>query len=125
VKKFSRQIIVLLMLALGLGPALAAACTTSCMTQSMHNTQTNVSNDQMLMADMHCDDCPKATPSSDQDHQSPSHNGCSMAGCHFAQTLPFSHSPKAYIADFSYLAPIYFNPLGISADLSPPLKPPA
>jgi len=85
----------------------------------------SVANDQMTMADMHCDDCPKSTQNSDQDHQSPSHNSCSMAGCHFAQTLPFTDIPKTLTADFSYLTPIYFNPLGISADLSPPLKPPA
>jgi len=85
----------------------------------------SVANDQMTMADMHCDECPKSTQNPDQVHQSPAHSSCSMAGCHFAQTVPFTDISKAFIAASSYLAPIYFNPLGISADLSPPLKPPA
>ncbi|HEY0267911.1 MAG TPA: hypothetical protein VGC12_01625 [Methyloradius sp.] len=121
-KKFTCHIIAFLILALTAAPALAAVCSMTCMPQI---AQDSVANDQMSMGDMHCDECPKSTQNSDQDHQSPGHTGCSMAGCHFAQSVPFTDLPKVFTANSSYLAPIYFNSLGTSADLSPPLKPPA
>lgn len=109
-----------LILVLTSGQALAAACATTC---AMPGTQMDLSMGDMDMEGMDMENCHQAKPAKD-DH-SKSHQTCHMAGCHLAQAAPFesalsNHFPA--LAD-SQLPHIY--PSARSAELAPPIKPPA
>lgn len=120
--KFTRLVITLLILTLASGPTFASLCATTC---ASHTTEVNAANDQADMSGMSSGHCHESEPKSNQDQKHSGDMGCVMAGCHFAQTVLPGDLIKTVIADFTDVTPIYFNPLGISADLSPPLKPPA
>ncbi|HZV99034.1 MAG TPA: hypothetical protein VFF74_08605 [Methylophilaceae bacterium] len=116
--KFTRIIALALILVLASSQALAAACSTSCLT-SIIGAQA-VSTE---MADMDADPCHHQQPAPNQ-HQD-QHKTCTMAGCHFSQTAPAGLLATYGTPYFSNTTLPHFVPLALSADLSPPIKPPA
>lgn len=54
-----------------------------------------------------------------------SHKGCGMAGCHLVQITPLATSATLSFDNTSQLVLTSYNVFGISAELLPPIKPPA
>lgn len=110
---------------------MASACTTSCALASM----------QPVMADidagttMNMDNCHEAMPtailpdstktSSDAHKHQTEQKNCNMAGCHFTQVPPAISPAYTFLVDVSESILPRSNEFGVSADLSPPIKPPA
>jgi hypothetical protein len=116
--KFSRILALALILVLASSQALAAACSTSCL---MSNIETQATSAEM--ADMDSDHCHHQKPAQDQ-HQE-QHKTCTMAGCHASQAAPLGLLATYTTPHFSNTTLPHFVPLAVSADLSPPIKPPA
>jgi len=82
---------------------------------------------------MHLDDmagmknCHQGSMNKDKQKPSSEHKSCAMsAGCHFTQvTPPFGTASNAVFIDSTSVSFPKFVPSAKSADLSPPLKPPA
>lgn len=111
-----RLISVILILAIATGSALAANCVTSYISKSFMTTA-EMSN----MPNCHMGSMKKehSTPNVD-------HKPCSMgAGCNFSQATPVDLSSKITLNDSTSISFSSFNPTEKSADLSPPIKPPA
>lgn len=124
--KFTRIIALALILVLASSQALAAACSTSCLT-SIIGAQA-VSTEMADMAADHChhqQPAPNQHQSQHQDQHQDQHKTCTMAGCHFSQTAPAGTLATYATPYFSNTTLPHFVPLALSADLSPPIKPPA
>lgn len=72
---------------------------------------------------MSAEDCHNSR--SDNDNHQNEHSQCNMAGCHTAQTAPFVTTFKNQFIDISNIDLPRFAPTALSADISPPIKPPA
>jgi hypothetical protein len=114
--KFSRILALALILVLASSQALAAACSTSCQMSNIGIQATSVE-----IADS--DHCHHQKPAQDQ-HQE-QHKTCAMAGCHVSQAAPLGLLATYSTPHFSNTTLPHFVPLAVSADLSPPIKPPA
>jgi hypothetical protein len=111
-----------LMLLLAATPAMAAFCAIQCadygapVPASMHGME--------AMADCH-DHAAAPDAGPDQaDQADQNHSPCNMAGCHFSQQVPLA-SPFTQLPDGVAIAIPRLDSQAFSADLSPPLKPPA
>lgn len=106
-----------LVLMLTFSPAMAAYCDASCsLGQLISDTVNTASTD---MTDCHQGHDPQPTENTDF------HDNCGMAGCHtVASATIFQTNPyqSAYDPDRLHS---HFIPTAASADLPPPIKPPA
>jgi hypothetical protein len=100
-------------------PAMAAVCAIQC---ADYGTPMQSSMAVMdAMSDCHDHD---AATDANPHQADQKHNSCSMAGCHFSQQVPFV-SPFTNLPDVVATAIPRLDPQAFSADLSPPIKPPA
>ena len=116
--KFSSIVAIFLMLVLTSSQVIAAACSVSCAMASQEQMQFGAVLNSSTGD--HCQHEP--TNKAKQTHKG---NTCTMAGCHLAQSIAFaSESSKAtfYALDMKYPR---FTSISISADIPPPIKPPA
>ena len=136
--KFSKIIAVLLVCILAISPALAAVCATSCaatetktsikpsnehcrmMAVMNQHENANKQSLQKLALQADTQHHPQNNP-----HKTNNHASCGMAGCNTAQILPLLSAEKVYFAQASSVVLTSYNNFGISADISPPIKPPA
>jgi hypothetical protein len=117
--KLVRIIASILIMAMVSSPVLAAVCSSSCVYQEAAFNMAEVP-DMGGMDMSHCEqhkDDQKQAPS-DIPHSS-------MAGCHFVVAAQMSSVPSIATPDFSIVVPPDFISTAISADTSPPIKPPA
>ncbi len=111
-----------LMLLLAATPAMAAVCAIQCADYgapapaSMHGME--------AMADCHDHAAAPAANPDQADQADQNHSPCNMAGCHFSQQVPLA-SPFTNLPDGVAVAIPRLDSQAFSADLSPPLKPPA
>jgi hypothetical protein len=118
--KFTRSLIVFLIMVMASSQALAAVCSISCADPS-HSTHQQLLNIEMADTSMtNCHD----NASSDEPQPS-KHLNCSMAGCHFAQIVVPDLDVKGLIPILCDSALPQFISTAISADQPPPIKPPA
>jgi hypothetical protein len=116
--KFVRAISVILILMLATGPALAAACSASCLAAEM---QAQMSTDAAGMAGMdHCQH-----QKSSQNQQQTKHGHCSMIGCQSVSAAQMGEDTSLVAPEFASTALPKFTSFGVSAELPPPIKPPA
>jgi len=106
--------------ALATSPVLAAICATSCVS---HSVISSMQSDVMA----HMKNCHESKMSKDkQQKYSHDHKPCSIgAGCQYTQVTPIESSAKYVFAALPAVSFPSFTPSEKSADLSPPLKPPA
>lgn len=144
--RLSQFIATLLILVLTISPALAGVCATSCSAMEanilLHNSSVNNSTIQSehcrMMAGMsHYKSINEQnaqqpldqnnTHEHDQNtnHKNTSHASCGMVGCNVAQVLSLHSVVKLHFAEASPIALTYHNTFGVSADVFPPVKPPA
>lgn len=118
--KLFRATAMILILALVSSPVLAAVCATSCVS---HAVMSSIQVDDM--AGMK--NCHQGSMNKDKDKPSSEHKSCAMsAGCNFTQiTPPIDTFSKTVFVDSTSVSFPKFVPSAKSADLSPPLKPPA
>lgn len=124
----------LLILILASTPVLASACSVSCalshasQEQPLDSVITMASMDTGMMETGHCEHM-RAVPShpdpaSHQKHQAqPAH--CIMAGCHLATAVTPLFVKQYFASNGPDHLPLHFNTFARSADLPPPIKPPA
>lgn len=109
--KLTRLLAFALMLLIATTPAVAAVCALQCAGEEV----------QAAMMDMPgCHEHEQNTDQSDQQHKH-----CNMAGCHFSPVaLPDMKSQHDFLfpAESSFLR---YHPSAFSAELAPPIKPPA
>lgn len=126
-----RALAVFLILTLIASPAMAAACAIDCVSRDavttalpggMQSSTVSVADDH---ATMHChDDTVTADSKAEPAQPDTSHAACTMAGCHGTTAAGFA---SASVVMFDY-TPVHSAGLlasQISADLPPPIKPPA
>jgi len=119
--KFSRLVAVFLILVLTTSQALAAVCSASCLISSVEPyTQLDAALGGELAANEHCQ---HNSDSSDQHH--PKKTACSIAGCHLAQTATFPSDSQQFLFRTPVTDFPRFISTAVSADLPPPIKPPA
>lgn len=118
--KLFRATAMILILALVSSPVVAAICATSCVT---HSVMTSIHADDM--AGMK--NCHQGSMNKDKNKPSSEHKSCAMsAGCNFTQiTPPIDIRSNTVFVDSASVSFPKFVPSAKSADLSPPLKPPA
>jgi hypothetical protein len=117
--RYIRSISVILILAIATSPAFAANCVTSCATKSI---MTSISTGEMS----NMPNCHKGSMDNEKSKSNIEHKSCSMgAGCNFSQAAPIDLSSKIVFIDLTSISFLQFNFSEKSADLSPPLKPPA
>lgn len=83
-------------------------------------TQLNAALDEDSAANEHCQ---HDSDSSDQQH--PKKTACSITGCHFAQTAAFPSDSQQFLFKTAVTDFPRFISTAVSADLPPPIKPPA
>lgn len=122
-----KLIIVFLIMILAISPVLAANCVTLCAAQSMINMASSQSmTSHCHKSNMLANEVKSSMPIPDMDHSGSSHKSCTMgAGCHFAQVTPLDVSLKFTLIDNAVVFSSSIPPAKKSADLFPPLKPPA
>ena len=109
----------MLILVIAASPALAAVCVTSCATKSIMST---VNADDMS----NMPHCNKGSMDKGKLKPAIEHKSCSMGiGCNFSQATPIVFPEKFVHIDLPSISFLSFNASAKSADLSPPLKPPA
>lgn len=117
--RYIRSVSFMLILVIAASPAFAAVCATSCATKSIISTVN--ADDMSNMPNCHKVSMEKGKPKPNIEHKS-----CSMgAGCTFPQAAPIALPTKLVHIDLSSTSFLSFNSSAKSADLSPPLKPPA
>jgi len=117
--KLIRIIASFLIMVMASSPALAAACSSSCAYQDAASNMAAVS-DMGTMDMSHCEQ------HKEDQNQAPSDTPhSSMAGCHFVVAAQMSSVPSIATPDFSIVVLPRFISTAISADTSPPIKPPA
>lgn len=138
--KFYKIISALLVCILTVSPALAAVCATSCVavgaTISAHkqssehcrmmvgmNKHKSLSKPSLQQVSFN-DNTQSATHKRIHD-QSTSHAGCGMLGCNTIQALPLLSVLKVHFFEPNPIVLTSHHTFGISADLLPPIKPPA
>lgn len=124
--KFIRTIAALLIMVMATTPAMAAACAIQCADMSADMSADRAAAKVMVnKVMMEMPDCHEQPSVPDTDQTSHNHNSCDMAGCHIVQMAPLLDLDKPV---FSVVADTAFpraDSQVISADLSPPIKPPA
>ena len=108
---------VLMIMVLSIGPAMAAQCNASC----TNSDDTSMSSMGSVEDMKDCDHCPKQNSSHDQtvnDH-------CKMAGCHTVSAAAYFHVIKPSRSEHKTAVHPQFISTAVSADLPPPIKPPA
>jgi hypothetical protein len=115
--KFRPIIALFLMLVLTTSQALAAACFASCIESGDEHTQMIAPGDNNLN-----EHCQHDSQSSDEQH---SKDACSMVGCHLAQTPTFATESQQFLFKTASTDFPRFISTAVSADLPPPIKPPA
>lgn len=116
--RYIRSIAVILIIAIATSPAFAANCVASCATKSI---MTAVNTDDMSSMP----NCHKAMKQ-EKSKLNIEHKSCSMgAGCNFSQATPIDLSSKFVFIGLTTTTFPIFNSSEKSADLSPPIKPPA
>lgn len=118
--KFPRILAAVLILVMVSSQALANVCSTSCLYSEMQSTITSPA-DSAKNSD-HCDQCPK---SHDQGQSRSKHQMCLMAGCYSVQGAHIEPIAVHHVPEFSNTLLPLLTPNGFSAELSPPIKPPA
>lgn len=117
--KFVRIIASILIMVMASSPVLAAACSSSCAYQDVASNMAAVS-DMGAMDMSHCEQ------HKEDQNQAPSDTAhSSMAGCHLVVAAQMTSVPSITTPDFRVVVPPRFISTAISADTSPPIKPPA
>ena len=117
--RYFRLISVLMILAIATSPALAANCVTSCASKLFMTAVNDV--DMSNMPNCHND-----TMKKDQFLPNIGHKSCSMGtGCNFSQAIPIDLSSKFTLNNLTSASFTTFKSTEKSADLLPPVKPPA
>jgi hypothetical protein len=114
---FPRVIALFLILVLTTSQSVAAACYASCIKNGGEHSQ--MTAPKANNSDEHCQHVSK---DSDEQH---SKDACSMIGCHLAQTPTFVTEPQQFVFKITSTDFPRFISTTISADLPPPIKPPA
>ena len=109
---------VVLIMVLSIGPALAANCSAICFSLEQNITS---AMEEGAGAMTNCEHCPKPEPVNESSYSS---DECNMAGCHVTAAAYF-HSETSSNAQPGENAPPQFVFNTVSADLPPPIKPPA
>lgn len=117
--KFSRLVAAVLIFVLTASQAMAAVCSASCLMGEQY-TQLNAALDGDSAASEHCQ---HDGDSRDQHH--PKKTACSIAGCHLAQTATFPSDSQQFLFRTPVTDFPRFISTAVSADLPPPIKPPA
>lgn len=130
--KLLRLLTSFLIMTLAISPALAANCSVTCASKNVmsglisNSTSIAHSDDMSGMENCHNKSVANDTAGNHQDKSDTRHQSCTMGvGCHFSQAMP-ADSPFKY--KFSAISTISFPQFEVSAnsaDLLPPLKPPA
>jgi hypothetical protein len=117
--KIFRSIIVYLIIALACSPAFASYCATDCATDPILNG--NHYDLSAINHNLSLDLTSSETESTSEELP------CAMgvACCHLFQATPASTSTEHLALDVANIFPNRYTTSGKSADLSPPLKPPA
>lgn len=136
--KFMRAMTTLLILILATTPVLASACALACamndsgaMNHSSMAQQENMAQQaQLAMSSMEAGHCEhmQASPTShdaSQDETPAQHNHCAMAGCHFSTAATAGLGNPYFIVHGPDQQPLHFSSFARSAELPPPIKPPA
>lgn len=141
--KLPQVIASLLVCILFISPALAAVCATSCAAIEASTSLSNQSSQHChMMVGMnphkrlaeqtaHQETQKSAVQANahqhqqNTDHKNNSSANCGMAGCNTTQVLPLLLVLKVDFAEASPLVLTSYYHFGISADVSPPIKPPA
>ena len=118
--KHMRIIAIFLIMTLAASPALAVACGISCVsTKSVMAAEKT--SDMSAMTNCHEGSMNKKETQSTTEHKS-----CTMgAGCHFSQVTPIDSSSHHTLIESATVSFPELASSAKSADLSPPLKPPA
>ena len=101
---------------LSIGPALSAECNLDCMGETISAVQPDMEG----MED--CDHCPKHENHQDVDS---GHKHCNMAGCHVLSSLGVFTVSGMDFPELQSLLKSQFISAAISAEVPPPIKPPA
>ena len=121
------MIAVVLILVMTSAPALASVCAMSCAAGEAMATSASVDKHDFAMVSDHCRQMAVEASKNKSGHhaQAAAHKSCAMMGCNFSQAAPLTALAQVSILDF-VSAPVWdFNPPAFSAELSPPIKPPA
>ncbi len=130
--KFMRLLTAFLIMTLAISPALTANCAVACESKNVMSSliahSTSIVQPDDMSGMKNCHKKPGANDATGK-HQSKSdinHQSCAMGtGCHFAHATPADSVPKYKFFVTSSISFPPFNPSANSADLFPPLKPPA
>jgi hypothetical protein len=120
--KAFRLIIVYLITALACSPAFAAYCATDCATEPINRiADYSKSNSSTISHKL------SLNQTSSESESTPEELPCAMgiACCHMFQATPASSTTEHLELDVANIFPHRYTTSGKSADLSPPLKPPA
>lgn len=120
--KFIRIIAALLIMVMATTPAMAAVCAIQCADMGAGMAAADVMMNKVMM-DM--PDCHEHSSAPDTDKTSHNYKSCNMAGCHIVQMTPLLDRDKPIFAVATDTAFPRADSQAISADLSPPIKPPA
>lgn len=122
----------LLILILATTPVLASACSGSCaLSHATENHRLNADNLSMDTDAMASGDCEHMRALQDhhdpasQDKQQDQHAHCTMAGCHLAMASTPLFVKQSFVANGPDHLPLHFGAFARSAELPPPIKPPA
>lgn len=107
---------VALIMVLSIGPALSAECNLDCMGETISAVQT----DMQGMED--CNHCPKHE---DEEGSDSGHKHCNMAGCHISSSIGLFTSSVMNFPELQSSLKSHLISRAISAELPPPIKPPA
>ncbi len=122
--RYIRLVSFLLILVIAASPAFAAVCATSCATKSIMSTVN--ADDMSNMPNCHQVSKEKGKSTPNIEHPNIEHKSCSMgAGCNFSQATPIALPAKFVHIDLPSSLFLSFDSSAKSADLTPPLKPPA
>ena len=109
----------MLILVIAASPAFAAVCATSCATKSIMST---VNADDMS----NMPNCHQGFKEKGKSKPNIEHKSCPMgAGCNFSQVTPITLPAQFVHIDLPSSLFLPFDSSAKSADLTPPLKPPA
>lgn len=126
--KLMRLMTMLLILILASSPVLASVCSVSCaLDQASHLQQGKFEIAMPSMDAGHCEHMQQSQPvqHSDTQDSSQQHNYCSMAGCHFSIAATLELGKQDFMLNVPEHKLLHFNDFRLSADLPPPIKPPA
>lgn len=126
--KLMRLMTMLLILILASSPVLASVCSVSCaLDQASHLQQGKFEIAMPSMDTGHCEHMQQSQPvqhSNTQD-SSQQHNHCSMAGCHFSIAATLELCKQDFMLNIPEHQLLHFNDFRRSAEIPPPIKPPA